>query len=97
MTMTRPLVQARGIYIALLECNNDNNYGDDDDKRQRQGLGRKCPAFTSRHATTTTTATTAMTTTNVGDEALGASAQHFYITSRNGNNDSNCGNDDNKF
>jgi hypothetical protein len=38
----------------------------------------------------------AMTTTNVDDEALGASARHFYIASRDGNNDSNYGDDNNE-
>jgi hypothetical protein len=35
-----------------------------------------------------------MTTTNVDDEASGASARHFYIVSRNGDDDN--GNKDNK-
>jgi hypothetical protein len=43
-----------------------------------------------------TTATTVMMTTNVNDEASGASARHFYIALRNGNDDSNYGSDDNK-
>ncbi len=38
--MTRPLVQAQGIHIALLDGDNDNNYGNDDDECQQQGLGR---------------------------------------------------------
>jgi hypothetical protein len=33
---------------------------------------------------------------NVDDKASGASARHFYIASRDGNDDSNYGNDDDK-
>jgi hypothetical protein len=96
MLMTRPLVQARGIYIASLDCDNDNNYGNDNNERRQRGLGHKRPAFTSRRATAMTTATTAMTTTNVDDKALGASTRHFYIALRNGNNDSNYSDDNNE-
>ncbi len=39
-SMTRPLVRAQGIHITLLDSNNDNNYGDDDDKCRQRGLGR---------------------------------------------------------
>jgi hypothetical protein len=35
-----------------------------------------------------------MTTTNVNDEALCASARHFCIASRDGNGDSNYGDDE---
>jgi hypothetical protein len=52
MSMTRPSVQAQGIYIASLDGNNDNNYGDDDDKCQQQGLGRvdnKASCASARH------------------------------------------------
>ncbi len=94
--MTRPLVQARGIYIASLDCDNDNNYGDDNNEGRRRGLGCKRPAFTSRRAMATTTSTTAMMTTNVHDEASGASTRHYYIASRNGNDDSNYGDEDNE-
>ncbi len=52
--------------------------------------------FTLRRATATTTATTAMTMTNIGDEASDASARHFYIASRDGNDNSNYGDDDDK-
>jgi hypothetical protein len=44
----------------------------------------------------TTTTTTAMMTMNVDNKALGASAQHFYMASCNGNNDINYDNDDDK-
>jgi hypothetical protein len=37
----------------------------------------------------TTTATMAMTTRNVNDKALGASARHFYIASRKCDNNNN--------
>ena len=40
---------ARGIYIASRD-GDDNNTGNDDDKCQRQGLGRKRPAFSYRVA-----------------------------------------------
>ncbi len=46
--------------------------------------------------TARTTTTTAMTMTNVNNEASGTSAQHFYIASRDGNDDNNYGNDDDK-
>jgi hypothetical protein len=89
-------VQARGIYIASLDCNNNNYYGNDNDECQQQGLGCKCMAFTSRCVMATTTATMAMTTTNVNKEALGVSARHFYIASCDSDNNSNYGDDDNK-
>ncbi len=55
--------------------------------------GQAPEAYTSSCATATTTATTAMMMTNVDDKASGASARHFHIVLRNGN-DSNYGNDD---
>ncbi len=45
MSMTRPLVQAQSICIALLDSDNDNNYGNDDDECWQQGRGCKHPAF----------------------------------------------------
>ena len=45
---------------------------------------------------TVATTTMAMMTTKVDDKASGASARHFHIVLRNGNNDSNYGNDDNE-
>jgi hypothetical protein len=96
MLMTRPSLQAQGIYIALLDCNNDNNYGNDNKERRQRGLRHKRPAFTSPHAMATTTATMAMMTTNVDGKALGASARNVYIASRDGNDDSNYGDDDNE-
>jgi hypothetical protein len=50
--------------------------------------GQVPEAYTLHHATATTT-TPAMMTTNVDDKALGASARHFHIVLRSGNNDSN--------
>jgi hypothetical protein len=82
MLMTRPSVQARGIYIALLDCDNDNNYGDDNDECRQRGLGRKRLAFTLHRAMATTTATTVMMTTNVDDKASGASARHSHRVAR---------------
>jgi hypothetical protein len=38
----------------------------------------------------------AMMMTNVNDKALGASARHFHIASRSGNDNNNNGNDDNE-
>jgi hypothetical protein len=40
--------------------------------------------------------TTAMMSTNVDNKASGASAQHFYIAPRDGNDDNNYGDDDDK-
>ena len=37
-----------------------------------------------------------MMTTNVNDKALGASARHFHIASRSGNDNNNNVDDDNK-
>jgi hypothetical protein len=37
--MTRPLAQAQGIHIALLDGNNNNNYGNDNNEFRKQGLG----------------------------------------------------------
>jgi hypothetical protein len=89
MLMTRPSVKARGIYIASLVCDNDNNYGNDDDQCQQRGLGRERPAFASRHTMATTTATTAMMMMNVNNEALSASTRNFYIALLD-SNDNKC-------
>jgi hypothetical protein len=43
----------------------------------------------SYRVATTTTTTTAMMTTNVNNKASGASAWHFHIASRSGNDDNN--------
>jgi hypothetical protein len=45
-------------------------------------------AYTLRCATATTT-TTAIMTTNVNNKASGASARHFHIVSRSGDNNNN--------
>jgi hypothetical protein len=36
--MTRPSVQAQGIHIVLLDGDNDNNYGNDNNECRQQGL-----------------------------------------------------------
>jgi hypothetical protein len=43
------------------------------------------------------TTTTAMMMTNIDDKALGASARHFFIASRDGSDNNNYGNDNDKY
>jgi hypothetical protein len=44
-TKTMKLSTKPSIHVALLDGNNDNNYGNDNDKCWQQGLMRKCTAF----------------------------------------------------